>query len=72
MKRRIPEVYTIMLARTDKEPFVVSMQPITLWLVLASMLLTILFAFVLGWNYGKGSDLKMGHIEPRDRWAEWL
>ncbi len=56
MKRRIPESYTVMIVRTDKEPTVFSIQPIAIWLSLASVFALLLASFLLGWSQGQSSS----------------
>ena len=53
MKHRISKHYTVMIAQTDKEPMVFSIQPIAVWLMAGSLLTLLGFAFFLGWLQGK-------------------
>jgi len=55
MKRRIQEVYTVMIARTDKAPRVFEVQPIALWLSVSSLVVLLVAAFLLGWLQGQSS-----------------
>lgn len=56
MKRRIPESYTVMIIRTDKEPLVFSIQPIAVWAVGASLAVLVVVSFMLGWSLGRSTQ----------------
>lgn len=55
MKRRIPAVYTVLIARTDKAPKVFAVQPIALWISVATLVALLVAAFLLGWLQGQSS-----------------
>lgn len=55
MKRRIPEVYTVMIARTAKPPRVFEIQPIALWFSGGALVMLLVTAFLLGWLQGQSS-----------------
>lgn len=55
MRRRIPDAYTVMIARTDKEPKIFLVQPIAIWISLLSVFTLLLASFWLGWTQGQSS-----------------
>ncbi|MDX2228140.1 MAG: hypothetical protein NW220_00790 [Leptolyngbyaceae cyanobacterium bins.349] len=64
MRRRIPDAYTVMIARTDKEPKIFSVQPIALWISLLSLMTLLLAAFLLGWSQGQSSARRSAERIP--------
>lgn len=66
MQRRIPEIYTVMIARTDKPPKVFAVQPIALWLAGSAIVVVLVTAFLLGWLQGQAASRR-----PVSQWP-WL
>ncbi|MDX2241821.1 MAG: hypothetical protein NW224_14135 [Leptolyngbyaceae cyanobacterium bins.302] len=70
MGQRIPETYTVFIARTGKEPKVFLVSPIALWIPVASLVTLILVSFLLGWFLGqsstKRSSLQMPFVQSNN------
>jgi hypothetical protein len=58
MSRRIPERYLLIVAKTDKEPVVLSLPAIALWIPLASLITLVSLSFLLGWTFGNSFPKK--------------
>jgi hypothetical protein len=70
MSRRIPESYTLMIARTGRDPIVFYCQPIAIWLSIASLLAILGVTFFLGWSLGKASNRQAELFWPSTRSTE--
>lgn len=66
MKRRLAEIYTVMMLRPERQPLVLQMRPVMFWLVASSFAIALLVAFWAGWHQGRSSVGELKRISHAD------